>query len=452
MKNLLVTCLLIVFISSGKATIILPPIIADHMVMQQNAPVKLWGNANAGEQVTISILQQTVVTHANSLGKWMVWLQPLSSSIPIEMKISGSNNILIKDILLGDVWLASGQSNMEWKVKQSTNADKEIKAADYPKIRLFIVRRGFSDTALSTIQGKWELCSPATAGNFSAVAYFFGRDLFLHNHIPLGMIEADWGGTNCQAWTPLKAIEENPRCQYILDNWKKVIDQYPSALQKYQHLLANWKSEAVAKKTKGDSVPPPRAPSGRGSKEAPGSIYNGTIAPIAGYTIKGVIWYQGEANAYQYVAYPYRYLFPTLITAWRKEWGQGNFPFLFVQLSSLSKHPYWPVLRESQSETLNLTNTAMAVSLDVGDSMNAHYKNKQVIGHRLYLAAIHLISNEQVEYSGPVYRQLTFEDKGLRVWFDHAKSLKTTDQAKISGFTIAGIDGNFITADAVIEG
>lgn len=435
------------------AEVKLPAIISDHMVLQQNAPVRIWGSASHGEKILVSISGQKINTQADAIGKWQVWLKPMKKNRDQTMTVTGSNTIIVNDILIGEVWLASGQSNMEWKVRQSTNAEEEIKNANYNDIRFFAAKKGISEKPLTEIDGKWEICSPTTTGNFSAVAYFFGRDIHKRLNVGIGLIETSWGATNCQAWTPAEVFATDPRVKYIVDDWSKVTERYPQTLKTYHHNLEKWRVDSAQKTAKGESpTPRPRSPGSPFNKNAPSSIYNATIAPLTNFTIRGVIWYQGEANAYQHVAYPYRYLFPAMITAWRNAWGQGDFPFLFVQLSAMGNHPYWPVLRESQVETLKLKNTGMAVSLDVGDSADAHFIRKQPIGYRLHLIARNLVYGEKTEYSGPMYRQATVEGKNLRLWFDHAKDLKTTDGGPVKGFTVAGIDGIFVPASAVIDG
>jgi len=419
MKKILLAALLSGFVYQASfATVTMPSIFSDHMMLQEKAPVKLWGKADPGEKISISIGKQNISTTAGADGKWTAWLKPLAAGGPISMTVKGTNTLTINDILVGEVWLASGQSNMELRVNQCNNYEQEARDANYPQIRLFRVKNGVSHTPLDNVTGKWELCSPQNVGNYTAAGYYFTRDLYKKYNKPMGLIEADWGATNAQSWTPLDALQADPQSQYVLDDWKKLIAAHPV---------------------------------GQRPQNEPGVIYNADIAPLAGYTMKGVIWYQGEANAYIRVAYPYRYLFSTLITSWRKAWGQGNFPFIFVQLSSMGGHGYWPILRESQMKTLKLPNTGMAVSLDLGDSANAHYKNKQAVGYRLHLIARHM-AGEKIEYSGPVYQKMSNDKNGLRLTFDHANGMKTTDGGPLRGFTIAGEDGTFVPAEAKIEG
>ncbi|MBC8052657.1 MAG: sialate O-acetylesterase [Sphingobacteriaceae bacterium] len=453
--NLKVGVLLITlnfFSIEANATVVLPALISDNMVMQQNAPVHIWGGAAAGEKISITILGQTLATVADNNGRWDVWLKPMKSNTAVSMTVAGTNTIPVKNILIGEVWLASGQSNMEWDVSQSNNASKEIAAANYPQIRIFDAARSFSDTLKSEISGKWVICSHETVKNITAAGYFFARGLNKKLAQPIGLIEASWGATNCQSWTSIDAIRADPRLSYVENDWQKYLNTYPDRQKAYQTAMEIWKDAADKAKVTGTETPSqPRAPQ-RSTKDQPSVIFNAVIAPLSNYTIRGVIWYQGEANAYARVAYPYRYLFPAMISSWRDSWKQGDFPFIFVQLSTLNKHPYWPMLRESQFETLKLANTAMVVSYDVGDSTDAHYKNKQTVGYRLELAARKLVYGENIEASGPVFRQMTSEGNSVRIWFDHAKGLKTQGRAEIAGFEIAGGDGKRYPARAIIDG
>ena len=453
MKNIFIAMVSSFFLfmqSSGMVK--LPSLITDHMLLQQNAPVHIWGKADMGEKVTVSILNQTETAVANADHDWEIWLKPLLANDSVSMQVQGENTIVIKDILIGEVWLAAGQSNMEWDVSQSNDSANEIKNANYNQIRLFVAKRTYSDTIQTEIQGKWEICSSASIKKFSAVAYFFGRDLHKKLGVPIGLIEAAWGATNCQSWTPIEAIKADSRLSYTENDWKKYLQDYPLRQKDYEVALEQWKKQVDKLHLEGKNLPPPPRAAQMSWKDKPGVIYNATIAPLTFYTIKGVIWYQGEANAYERVAYPYRYLFPAMINAWRVAWKQGDFPFLFVQLSTLNKHPYWPVLRESQLQTLKLVNTAMAVSIDVGDSTDAHYKNKQIISYRLQLAARHLAYQEEVEYSGPMFRQMTIEGNKLRLWFDHAKGLRPSVGNTLKEFYICGEDNKWLTAEAIIEG
>jgi len=451
MKTCLSFCVMLTFSFIAKADIVLPALISDNMVMQQNVPVHIWGKASPGEVVNISIVKQNLKVKTDDKGKWQTWLAPMKSASSQSMTITGTNTLIVKNILIGEVWIATGQSNMEWNVARTINAEEEIKNANYNNIRLFEVKKGISDTALTDLEGKWEICSSKNIGEFSAVAYYFGRGLHKNLSIPMGLIEADWSATACEPWTPLAAIKADPRLQYAFSDWERAESRLTERKKIYEADLAKWKAEAEQQKSRGIApVAAPQAPAS--PKTKPGVLFNAMIAPLSAYTIRGAIWYQGEGNAYEKVSFPYRYLFADMIQSWRDTWKQGDFPFLFVQLSTLFKHPYWPVLRESQTEMLKLKNTGMAVSIDVGDSTDAHYHNKQEVGRRLELVARNLVYNQDIEFSGPIFRQITFENNKTRVWFEHAKGLKSADGKPLTGFVLAGEDGKAFPAEAKIDG
>ena len=437
---------------SASATVVLPALLSDNMVLQQNVPVHIWGTASAGEKIVVSILGQTKQTITDQRGKWQLWLDPLSSRAAVKMVVSGTNSITINNILLGEVWFASGQSNMEWDVSQSANSEVEIANANYPDIRIFEAEKSISDTLRSEIRGKWVVCTPETIRKITAAGYFFSRGIHKHLKVPVGLIEASWGATRCEAWTPAEMLKSDPRLEYWERKWEGQVKGFAKVKEDYERKLESWAKEV--KEAEAANTPPPAKPAEPQllNKTKPSSIYNAVVAPISNYTIRGVIWYQGENNAYKSEAFAYRYLFPAMIQGWRNAWKQSDFPFIFAQLSTLNKHDYWPVLRESQTETLKLSNTGMAVTYDIGDSTDAHYKNKQEVGRRLELVARNLVYGENIESSGPLLRQITLEGSAIRVWFKHGKGLKASDGTVLTGFEIAGEDGHLYPARAVAEG
>ncbi len=438
--------------SVTKGAVVLPALISDNMVMQKGVPVHIWGRANVGEKITIRILNQNLTCFADDKGNWQLWLKPLQSGVPLTMTVEATNTITVKNILIGEVWLASGQSNMEWDVSQSNNAQQEIANAKYPKIRIFEAKRSFSDSIKTEIEGKWVECSPETIAKITAAGYFFSRDLNVRLKQPIGLIEAAWGATRCEAWTPLWAQKNDPKLSYWQDKWKNYELSFPLLKLEYEKKLAIWKKQTEDAKNSGKiPIEKPDEPK-LVTKAKPSAIFNGVIAPLSSYTIKGAIWYQGENNAYKDEAFSYRYLFPTMIKAWRETWKLGDFPFIFVQLSTLNKHPYWPVLRESQTEALKLKNTGMVVTYDIGDSVDAHYKNKKVLGERLALVARSLVYGEKVEASGPKFKRMTFEGAKVRIWFDHGEGLKSATGSVVTGFQIAGADGKLFPAVAIVDG
>jgi sialate O-acetylesterase len=435
------------------AAVKLPAIVSDHMVLQQGAPVRIWGTADAGESVRVQFQGQTVAAKAAENGKWTAWLKPLAAAGPLEMTIAASNTISIKDVLVGEVWVGSGQSNMEFTLAAAINHDEEIARADFPLIHLFHVKKAVADQPADDVVGAWQVCSPETVRTFSAVEYFFGRELYHDLHVPMGLIESDWGGTPAQSWTSRPVLEADPALKFILDGWARLVSNYPAAKERYDKQMETWNQAVAAAKTEGKTPPNrPGAPAGPGHPNTPAGLYNGMIAPVTPYAVRGVIWYQGESNANEEHAYRYRHLFRTMIEDWRARWGQADMPFLFVQLANFKANPFWPVLRESQTEALSLRNTGMALAIDIGDSGDVHPKNKQDVGHRLALAARHVVYHEAVEYSGPMYRQATTEAGRVRVWFSHADGLQAKGGGPIAGFTLAGADGNFVPADARLDG
>jgi sialate O-acetylesterase len=440
------------------ADVRLPAIVSDHMLVQQAAPVRIWGQADPGEGVRVEFQGQKVSAKADAAGKWMVFLAPLKAGGPAEMTIAGNNTITIHDVLVGDVWIGSGQSNMEMGMSRVNNAEQEIAAANFPEIRLFTVKKKVSETPLDDVEGAWSPCTPESVKNFSAVGYFFSRDLYQawitgRTHVPIGFIHTSWGGTPAQSWTSHPALEAEPALKFILDDWQKTLDTHPANKERFDQQLAKWKEEAAAARADNKPAPPaPRPPQGPGHQNTPAGLYNAMIAPITPYTIRGATWYQGEANANAGHAYAYRRLFRLMIEDWRQAWGIGDFPFLFVQLANFKSNPYWPLLRESQTDTLGLRNTGMAVIIDIGESKDIHPKNKQDVGHRLALAARATVYGEKIEYSGPMFRTLTSEGDKLRVWFDHTGRGLEARGGALTGFTIAGKDGNFVPADAKIDG
>ena len=441
---------------SAHAFVKLPSIIGDNMMLQQGRSAPVWGWADPGERVTVSIGSQEVSATANEDGKWKVNLEPMHAGGPYTMTISGdqSSQITLSNILIGEVWVCSGQSNMQWTVSNSANPEKEIAAADYPKIRLFYVKRTVAADPQEDCEGQWEECSPETIPGFSAVAYFFGRELHKDLDTPIGLIHTSWGGTPAESWTSLPTLEAYDDFHPILNRFGNAYLNYPAAMKRFEKQTEEWKkAQAEGKK----DVRRPYAPLGPEHPHRPAGLYNGMIMPLVPYAIAGAIWYQGESNAGR--AYQYRSLFPTMIRDWRETWGQGDFPFLFVQLANFREvkpepeEDDWAELREAQTMTLALPNTGMAVIIDIGEADDIHPKNKQDVGRRLALAGEAIAYGRTIEYSGPMYKAMTIDDNKARISFTHTGSgLTVKDGGALKGFSIAGPDRKFVWADAVIEG
>lgn len=389
------------------------PLFTDGAVLQRGQNVPVWGTANDGEKVTVEFAGQTATTTAQG-GKWRVDLKPLEAGGPFSMKISGGNTVTVNDLLVGEVWVASGQSNMQWTLNASHEPEVERPKANYPKIRMFTVARATSLEPLDEVKGSWVECSPETVGKFSAVGYYFARDLHAALGVPVGILHTSWGGTPAQAWTSAEGFEGHPELQGYADQLKA--------------------AEALPEKR------------GQGF---PAALYHAMIAPVIPYGMKGVIWYQGESNARN--SKQYQTLFPAMIADWRAKWKIGDFPFLYVQIAPFKGQP--PEIREAQLLTLEKSNnTAMAVTTDVGDANDIHPKRKEPVGHRLSLAARALAYGEKIEYSGPLYESMkTVRDKA-EISFRHIGGGLVAKDGGLKGFTLAGADGNFVPAKAEILG
>lgn len=538
-----------------RAPLSLAPLFRDHMVLQRDREVPVWGWGAPGARVEVRFAGSTVTTKVGADGCWSVKIGPFAAGGPHELEV---NDLVVRDVLVGDVWVCSGQSNMEWPVAASANADAEIAAADHPTIRLFTVPKSISATPRAMTNGAWTPCTPDTVRDFSAVAYFFGREF---GDVPIGLIDASWGGTPCESWTSADALRELPdfapaveRMERILrepvapavdagtadpdadvsawkvlelpGHWERALPDFDGAVwfRRDVELPAEWagrdavltlgaiddmdvtwingqrvgglegaghwntprrydvpgavlragrnvivvrvvdtggpggfsgKPEEMALSRDGASIglagdwrylpfhmTPPVAVSNQNS---PTALYNGMIAPLAPYGIRGAIWYQGESNASR--AAQYRALFPAMIRDWRARWGQGDFAFLFVQLANFMaakpepSESAWAELREAQASALSLPNTGMAVAIDIGDAGDIHPRNKQEVGRRLAAAA----RGE----SGPLYKRLEIEGDAIRLWFDHGPPVA---DGELRGFAIAGEDGRFVWAAATIDG
>jgi sialate O-acetylesterase len=449
-----VLCLLWLLSLPLGAEVKLPALLSDHMLIQQQMPVRIWGKADPGEKIALEFNGQRASAIADNSGAWEAFLPPMSAGGPYEMTIRGANELIVHDVLIGEVWVGSGQSNMELPMTRVNDADAEIAAANYPQIRLFTVKKKVSEVPLEDVEGVWTLCTPSSAHSFSAVGYFFSRYIHQSRRVPVGFIHSSWGGTPAESWTTHATLEANAFLKPILDEWQQTLAAYPAANEKYQQQLTDYKTAAASAKAEGKPAPAaPRPPVGPGHPNTPAGLWNAMIAPITPYAIRGALWYQGEANANAKHAFQYRYLFRAMIEDWRREWAQGDFPFLFVQLANFQSNGSWPVLRESQSDALQLRNTGMAVIDDIGESKDIHPKNKQDVGKRLALAAQAIAYGEKIEYSGPMFRQLTREAGSLRVYFDHiGTGLQIRNSDTLVGFEIAGKDGNYMPAEAHIEG
>ena len=436
-----------------RADVTVPALLADHMVVQRGLPVHVWGMAAPQEAVSVTFRGETKSCIADDDGRWSVYLSPGEAGGPFQMNIKASDAITLSDILVGDVWVASGQSNMELTMKWVTNADAEIAAAQYPKIRIFTVKHKPADYPLENVDSKgWAACTPETVADSSAVAYFFARHLQQKLGVPVGLVESFWGGTAAESWTSLHALSADAALMPVFAARAKTLDTQATTVLRLQREEREFQQAVEQAKAEGKPRPWPNWHPDFAAW-APAALYNGMIAPLTPFAIRGVIWYQGEANASPDRAFLYAHLFQTMIRDWRNQWGEGDFPFLFVQIANWNTEPgeLWPEVRDAQRQALALKNTGMAVTIDIGDPVDIHPKNKQDVGLRLALAARAIAFGEKLEWSGPLYRQVTHEEHALRVWFDHAGGLMAKG-AEVTGFEVAGADGKYSPAEAKIGG
>jgi len=447
-------------LSGGAAEIIMPSIFGDNMVLQRGMEIPVWGKAEADEPITVAIDTLTVHTTAGGDGTWSVRLPAMEAGGPYEMLVAGNDSVVFSNVMIGEVWVCSGQSNMQWPMKQLDNVNDDIESADYPDMRLFTVDKVSKTEPQFDFPGKkpeWLPCTPETVRDFSAVAYYFGRKLHGELKVPIGLVHASWGGSVAEAWTRLETLMSRPELKPIVEDIDSLAAHHMEEKARYEKKLAAWR------KAREENLPPPpypRAPRGPGERDYPSGLFNAMIAPMIPYGIAGVIWYQGESNAVR--AYQYRTLFPAMIRDWRRAWGQGDFPFLFVQLANWETETIpaedgwgsWPELREAQLMTLaGVPNTGMAVTIDIGDPENIHPKNKRDVGHRLALNALALAYGRRVAGSGPIYTSMFRDGRMIRIRFRHVdRGLIAGSMQPLTGFEIAGEDRVFHEAEARIEG
>ena len=482
----------------ARADVKLPGIFGDHMVLQQEIKVPVWGTADPDEPITVTAGDHTTKTNADTKGVWRVNLDPFpNGTAPLSLTVAGKNTLKFSDVLIGDVWICSGQSNMALEMHEVYNGATELAKANDPQLRLFRPTKSHSFTPQADLPGKWYVSSPSSAWAFSATGYFFARELRAKLNRPVGMISISWGGTPAQAWTSLEALKSNPSLEPYVDTYDKAKAAFPAANQAYpsqlaaynaakkqwddtqgkdfNDRLAQWNIAAKAAYAAGQPNPPYPKPGASppnkpaepdGGPRVSTVLFNSLVAPLIPYAIKGVIWYQGEDNVPD--SQLYATLFPAMIADWRERWGEGNFPFLFVQIANFAMHPKedWPLLREAQLKSSQIVpNSAMALTIDIGLAENIHPVDKSDLGHRLALAAEALAYGQKIVYSGPIYSSMVIEGGAIRINFSSTGSglkigsppwvgPRSTVPPKdhLSGFAIAGDDKRWVVADAKIDG
>jgi len=456
---------LVALLAGSAAAAVRPAaVFSDHMVLQRGGPVPVWGWAAPGEKVTVSIAGQTVEAAAAEDGRWRVTLAALKAGGPhtLVVKGAGSEAVTVHDVLVGEVWLASGQSNMnmpidwgvfgKWGSPECTAALAKI---DDPELRMFLVGTKMSPKPARDVSGVWKVAKGNAVLKWSAAAYFFGVELRRELGVPVGIVKSAVGGTVIESWMSREALlAVSPDLQSSFDRWDRRVAAFSE--EAYQKELAEWRKKADAAKAEGKR-PPRRPVRVTEHNRMPSCLYNGMIAPLVPYAMRGVLWYQGESNAGNASAYARR--FPAMIRQWRKDWGQAEMPLLFVQLANFRQRKTepsdsaWAELREAQRLALSEPNTAMAVAIDIGDAGDIHPKNKQDVGKRLALGALKLAYGRDVVYSGPLYKSMTLEDGTVRLRFTHVGGgLVAKGGGPLKGFAVAGEDGKFVWADATIDG
>ena len=358
------------------ADVKLPAIISDNMVLQQETPAGVWGWAEPGEKVTVKFAGKSAETAAGADGKWNVKLEALTAGATGELTVAGKNTLTVKNVVVGEVWVASGQSNMEFTVNRGKDADEETKAANFPLIRMYTVKKNPATEPADDTVGKWEVCSPETVPTFSAVAYYFARRLYQNLKQPVGIIHSSWGGTPAEYWTPKSMLTRDPAFKSILDSWDQAVANYPQAKAKYEEELAAFKEASKTPPAAGATAPkPPRAPRGGDAFGSPGCLFNCMIAPFIDYTIRGAIWYQGEANAR--AAELYKKLFPTMIHSWRASWQR---PGSAVPLRPVGQFHAAP----SRADRHRLGATPRSPARNPGSAPHRHgrgHRHRRIQGH-----------------------------------------------------------------------
>jgi sialate O-acetylesterase len=450
---------------TATADVKLPALFSDHMVLQRDLSAPVWGWADAGEAVTVSIAGQSQSTKTAADGTWSIKLDKLKAGGPFTMVVKGNNALTIQDVLVGEVWLGSGQSNMALTVQNSQDPAKETASANFPKIRVFTVKRREAVTPQKDCEGQWILCSPETAGRFSAAAYFFGRDLHQQLGVPVGLITAAVGATPIEGWTSLPAQEGKKELKPVFRPWDeklKVPYDDAAAQAQYQTRMEAWKQAAATRKAEGKAAgdPPEKPVHPREHKSYPANLFNGMIAPIIPYAIRGAIWYQGENNAQGEFSKLYATQLPLLIQDWRERWGQGDFPFAWVQLPNYIKvkggigaETDWAFMRESMLGCLStVKNSGMAVTIDIGDPSQIHPKDKVPVGQRLALWARASVYGEKIPFSSPLPAGFKISGNEVTLSFTHTDGGLVARGGDLKGFVIAGADKKWFPAEARIAG
>ena len=446
--------------SPVSAEIRLPDILGSNMVLQRGQPVPVWGKADPGEKIRVGFKSMMLSATADGNGDWKVVLDPMEASAqPADMTITGKNEIRLTGILIGEVWLCTGQSNMQWRLLESDGGQQAIQAADYPEIRLFNVSRERSFKRKPGPIGEWQACSPESVPEFSGIGYFFGLELYKKLGIPIGLVNASYGGSQAEAWTPVEYLAASEDLKPCIEREKIWAAERPAVQARFDSDMAEWRSAAEKARADGTQAPrQPRVPDALRDYRIAASIYNNMIGPLIPFAIRGALWYQGESNEER--AEQYELLLPVMIRAWRERWGQGDFPFGIIQLPNfraVSVQPEdqaWSHVRDAQRMTfLNTPQTGLIVTIDVGEAADIHPTNKLDVGHRCYLWAMADVYKADLTKSGPVFKSARKAGRKMILVFDEVgKGLKICQGDELKEFAVAGADRKWHWAEARIKG
>lgn len=459
-RILIAVVVCVTFGGAARAKVMLPDVIGDAMVLQRDTPVPIWGRADPGEVVTVRFGKQSKKATSDSEGKWRITLDPLrANAAPETMTISGSNTIELRNVLVGEVWLVSGQSNMQRLLSETANGEAAIAAADHPQIRLFNVSRQVAFKHQTGPLGVWQPCSPQSVKEFSAAGYYFGVELEKELTVPIGLINSSYGGSQAEAWTPVEYLSASPDLKPTLDRTKVWDEERPRVKVEYEEAIKKWRATADTARANGARPQPsPPVPDALREYRIASSIYNGMIAPLIPFRIRGAFWYQGESNEAR--AEQYGVLLPTMIRAWRERWGEGDFPFGIIQLPNYRDQKAepadeaWSHVREAQRRTaLTTPKTGLIVIIDIGEAHDIHPKNKLDVGKRMTQWALANVYGRKLTPTGPVLRQARVAGSKIVLSFDSVGiGLKIHDGDKLDEFAIAGADHKWHWAEARIVG
>jgi len=458
-RTILLFCFLFLA-QSVYAEVRLPDVIGSSMVLQRDKTVPIWGMADPGETIIVRFAGQTLKTTAGADGKWLVKLKPLrANATPTSLTIEGKNKIELKDILVGEVWLVAGQSNMQRLLSETANGAEAIAAANHPNIRLFNVSRSVAFKHAAPPLGVWQSCSPESVKQFSAAGYYFGVELLKELNVPIGLLNSSYGGSQAEAWTPVEYLLASPDLKPTVDRTKIWDEERPTVKIQYDEAIKKWREDTNKAKANGATPQPsPAVPDALREYRIAASIYDGMIAPLIPFYIRGAFWYQGESNEGR--AQQYGILLPTMIRAWRERWDEGNFPFGIIQLPNYrDQKPQptdeaWSHIREAQRLTAKSTpDVGLIVTIDIGEARDIHPKNKLDVGKRMAYWALANVYGRESTRSGPTLKSTTTTGAEMLLTFENAgKGLKVRNGGKLEEFAIAGEDKKWYWADAEIVG